>query len=248
MQDTSQIIVVLHRPRDVVNIGGVVRAMKNMHFRHLRLVAPAPFLPTDVMRIAHRSEDILAALRVYDTLDVALADTTYVIGTTERLHGQHQVQTDVRALAPGILQRAAQGKVALLFGAENNGLDTSALDRCHMLLRLPTSDAYPSLNLAQAVLLLLYELHMAQPSLLANAPDAPPPATFAHLEEVFGTWEQALQAIAFFKTPQRSSIMRTLRAVFHRAAPSQDEAALLAAIAREVVHFLQRKQADKGDS
>jgi TrmH family RNA methyltransferase len=235
---------VLHRPRDVVNIGGVVRAMKNMHFRHLRLVAPAPFMPTDVLRIAHRSEDILAALRFYDTLDVALADATYIIGTTEHLHGEHQVQTDVRALAPLIWQHAAQGKVALLFGTENNGLDKAALDRCHILLRLPTSDAYPSLNLAQAVLLLLYELHMAQEQTPLGVPAAPPPATFAHLEEVFGAWETALQTIEFFKTPQRSSVMRTLRAIIHRAAPTQEETALLAAIAREVVHFVRRKQKD----
>lgn len=241
---TEQFIVVLHRPRDVVNIGGTVRALKNMGFRHLRLVDPVPFAPADVCGIAHRSEDVLATMRSYASLDQALADVGYVVGTTEHIHGQHAVRQDIRAVAPELLQRAAVAPVALLFGTEDNGLDLAALDRCQTLLRLPTDPAYPSLNLAQAVLLLLYELRMAahQPVSLAVASRTlRQSAPVARLEVLFAAWEEALQAIEFFKTPQRASVLRRLRALCYRAGPDEREAALLTAIAREVVRFLQRR-------
>jgi tRNA/rRNA methyltransferase len=236
----DNVIIVLHQPRDVVNIGGVVRAMKNMGLRRLRLVAPAPFDPADITGIAHRSEDILAALDIFADLDAALADVTYVVGTSARTHADHPVRSDVRSLASELLARATTDRVALLFGPEDNGLDNAALDRCHLVLRLPTDPAYPSLNLAQAVLLLLYELRMAAP-VVALSPPTAAPATAAQLETLFATWEEALQAIEFFKTGQRTAIMRCLRRLFHRADPTGREAALLTAIAREVVQFLRRK-------
>ncbi|MFP4439018.1 MAG: RNA methyltransferase [Chloroflexaceae bacterium] len=237
----DNVIIVLHQPRDVVNIGGVVRAMKNMGLRHLRLVAPAPFDPADLTGIAHRSEDILATMGVYADLNAALADVTYVVGTSARAHADHPVRSDIRSLAPELLARATTDLVALLFGPEDNGLDNAALDRCHLVLRLPTDPAYPSLNLAQAVLLLLYELRMAA-TVAAPSPSAPAsPATAAQLETLFATWEEALQAVEFFKTGRRTGIMRRLRRLFHRADPTGREAALLTAIAREVVQFLRRK-------
>jgi tRNA/rRNA methyltransferase len=131
--------------------------------------------------------------------------------------------------------------VALLFGAEDNGLPTAALDRCHVVLRLPTDPAYPSLNLAQAVLLLLYELRRAAGSVPMVATAETPSASSAQYETLFAAWEQALQAIGFFKTPRTDSTMRPLRAVLHRAALDQQEAALLTAMAREVLRFLQRR-------
>jgi TrmH family RNA methyltransferase len=236
----EQVRVVLYQPHDVVNIGGVARAMLNMGFGALHLVAPAPFEPATVERIAHRSAGLIAATRQHTSLDEALADTVYVVGTTERLHGQHPITTDVRAEAATIVQRAAQGPVALLFGPENNGLDLPALDRCHTLLRLPTAPDYPSLNLAQAVLLLLYEVRMAAPAALPVAPSGPPPASSAQLARLFAAWDEALHAIDFFKQRRAASLLRPLRAALFRARLNEQQAALLLAIAREVVHALRR--------
>jgi TrmH family RNA methyltransferase len=236
----EQVRVVLYQPHDVVNIGGVVRAMMNMGFGALHLVEPAPFAPAAVERIAHRSARVLAAARQHASLDEALADAVYVVGTTERQHGQHPIQTDIRAAAATIVQRAAEGPVALLFGPENNGLDLPALDRCHMLLRLPSAPDYPSLNLAQAVLLLLYELRMTAPPALPAAPPAPPPASSAQLAHLFAAWDEALHAIDFFKQRRPASLLRPLRAAIFRARLNEQQAALLLAIAREIVHALRR--------
>jgi tRNA/rRNA methyltransferase len=241
----QSLIVVLHQPRKVVNIGGVVRVMKNMGLARLRLVSPPPFDPADVTGIAHRSEDILTTTSVYATLDEALSDTQYVVGTTARARSNHPIQTDIRALAATICQRVASETVALLFGPEDNGLDNAALDRCHTLLTLPTHPDYPSLNLAHAVLLLAYEVRMAHTALRHTTPEhtppQPPPAvTGGQLDTFVDALEHALWAIDFFKGGQTMPTMRTLRGLLNRARPDQRELALLLAIVREIPHSLRR--------
>lgn len=239
-QMRERVVVVLYRPQNVVNIGGVVRAMKNMGVGALRLIEPVPFCADDILRVAHRSEDVLAQAHTYTDLDTALEDTIYVVGTTERQQGQHPIQHDVATCAATIIERTYTGPVALLFGSEDNGLSLAALDRCHAVIRLPSDPAYPSLNLAQAVLLLLYELrrHAADPppTMLSSQP----PATTASYETLFATCQKALQAIEFFKTGQSEQTMRHLRTVLFRASLDQHEVALLTAMAREVINFVRR--------
>ncbi len=231
----SQIIIVLHRPRDVRNIGAVVRAMKNMGFARLRLADPAPFELADIGGIAHRSEDITSAMEVFPDLAAALADTLFVVGTSARPHAGRSPRADVGALADELLARAAAGPVALLFGPEDNGLDTAALDRCHALLALPCDPAYPSLNLAQAALLALYELRRA-----AQGGDPPPPAPraaapAAEIDRAMELVGAALRAIDFHKSGDGESSQRALRALLMRAAPDARELALISAVAREIV-------------
>lgn len=235
----EHIIIVLHRPRDVRNIGGVVRAMKNTGLVRLRLVEPVSFDPADISGIAHRAEDVLAQMETFASLDAALADAHYIVGTSARARGDLLARSDVRVLASELRTRAERETIALLFGPEDNGLDNDALDRCHALVRLPLDPAYPSLNLAQAVLLLAYELWMAapQPTSLAIPP---PPAPAGQVEVLFTETEAALRAIAFFKAGSAPT-MRVLRQLAHRAELREREAALLTAIAREVQAFLQRR-------
>lgn len=253
MNDTAlrPCVVVLHQPRNIVNIGGVVRAMKNMGLARLRLVNPVAFDRASVRGIAHSSDDVLAALQTFDSLEGALADAHYVVGTTARTrtnHTVHTVHTDVRTLAATLVQRTHAGEqVALLFGPEDCGLDNAALDMCHTIVRLPTVPTYGSLNLAQAVLLLAYELRMAAMTMPGPEPEPEPgntphttPAPVAQQETMFAALEQALWAIAFIKSGNATPHMRTLRGLLGRAAPTMREAALLTAIAREVVHVIRR--------
>jgi len=234
---SDQLIVVLHRPRDVRNIGAVVRAMKNFGFRQLRLVQPAPFDPADLLGIAHRSEDLVGAITQFPDLPAALADARYVLGTSERAHPGRPARSDLRPLAAELLSRAAVGPVALLFGPEDKGLDSDALDRCNAVLTLPADPAYPSLNLAQAALLLLYELRMAA----AHAPHPPPArlaAPAAELETLSAALGTALDAVGFVKSGDGAATMRRLRVLLTRAEPDSAEAALLTAFAREITSAL----------
>lgn len=244
MNPLDQITVVLYRPENPTNIGAIVRAMKNMGFRRLRLVAPAPYTDDDLLRLAHRCEDLVARIEVFATLDAALADTHFVVGTAAIAHARHRVTQDVRGVAADLVRRTAFGPAALLFGAEADGLDRLALARCHLLATLPTAPDYPALNLAQSVLLFLHEIRM---TVLSPPPvSAPPVATQAHLERLFTTSEEALHAIDFFRY-NPAAVMHTLRQITYRAMLQPDEAALLLAIARRIVRATGQPHAPSSD-
>jgi TrmH family RNA methyltransferase len=242
LSPVDNIVVVLCRPQKLVNIAGVVRAMKNMGLSRLRLVRPAEYDPADIVGIAHRSEDVLGAVTLHGDLDAALADAVFVAGTTARPRGAVARVAAPRDLAPELLARAAAGPVALLFGPEDNGLTNAELDRCHATLAIPTDPAYPSLNLAQAVLIAAYELRLAidQPRPIANMQPYPP-AGVAQLEALFAATEAALWGIEFFKGQRAGGMLRTIRGLIHRAMPDTREAALLQAMCMETLNFLRRK-------
>jgi TrmH family RNA methyltransferase len=239
----DNIVVVLHQPRKLSNIGGAIRAMKNMGLRRLRLVQPAAYDPADIEGIAHRSADLRATVEIHEHLDAALADAIYVVGTTARPRDQvaRVAIATPRELAPELLGRAAAGRVVLLFGPEDNGLTNAELDRCHSILAIPADPGYPSLNLAHAVLLVAYELRQAhtQPQTDALRHTTAPPSA-AQLEQLFDALEQALWGIEFFKAQRSTGVMRTLRRLVHRAEPSAREVALLRAICLEALAFLRR--------
>jgi TrmH family RNA methyltransferase len=242
----DNIIVVLNRPLKLVNIGGAVRAMKNMGLRRLRLVQPAEYNPSDIEGIAHRSGDLLSTTTLHADLDAALADTVYVAGTTARPRDTGVPVAAPRQLAPELLARSAAGPVALLFGPEDNGLTSGDLDRCHAILAIPTNPAYPSLNLAQAVMLVAYELRLAGEHPTPASARRPAPASAAQLEQLFDAMEQALWGIEFFKAGLSEGMMRTLRGLAHRAEPDAREAALLKAMCVETLNFLRRKGIEPG--
>jgi TrmH family RNA methyltransferase len=237
----DNIVVVLCRPQKLVNIAGAIRAMKNMGLLRLRLVRPAEYNPADIEGIAHRSADVLAATTLHTSLDDALADAVYVVGTTARTRELATKQITPRADAPDLLARAAQGTVALLFGSEDNGLTAEELDRCHRVLCIPTDPSYRSLNLAQAVLIVAYELWQAVEQPAPATTRSAHPADAAQLEELFDAAERALWGIEFFTTTGSATIMRSLRGLIHRAEPDAREAALLKAMALETLNFLRRK-------
>ncbi|MBX3011749.1 MAG: TrmJ/YjtD family RNA methyltransferase [Caldilineaceae bacterium] len=233
----QKVAIVLHRPQDAHNIGAVVRAMRNMGMADLRLVQPEPFERATILRVAHHCEALVDRIQIYPTLDEALADASYVIGTAAIQHRARPQTQAVRQAAQVVAQQAHQGKVVLLFGQEDDGLDNAALDRCHLLVTLPTDADYPALNLAQSVLLLLYEVRMA---LLAAQPigeGEPPLATQAALTHLLTIGEEVLTRIGFFKVNQRA-VMRKVRQMLYKARLTPEEAALVMAILRRLARAL----------
>src|SRR5438034_773346 len=213
------VAVVLHEPQDLVNIAHVVRALKNFGFHDLRLVSPREYDPYRVEGIAHQTQDVLARVARFDRLEDALLDCVHVVGFTARGRAAKRSLQRPREAAAEILTRGEGGPVALLFGREDKGLPNDALDRCHRVVTIPTSPAYPSLNLAHAVVLMLYELALARGDEQRpfKAPRRKgPPVTVDDLERLFADAEAALRAIDFFKTRQVEGVMRTLREVIHR--------------------------------
>jgi len=234
--------VVLFEPQDPVNIGATVRAMKNMGLADLRLVRPCDYTTQRLGGIAHGTHDVIERIRHFDTLDEALADCVRVAGFTARRRAAKRALTEPRPAAAELIAAAAEGTVALLFGREDHGLPNEALDRAHLVVTIPTT-GHSSLNLAQAVLLALYELHLAAADatrVLAPPRRDAPPATAADYELLFADAERALEAVEFFKTRQHEYIMRTYRSLVFRATPDTREVALLRAMSIEVLRTLDR--------
>ncbi|HWP39080.1 MAG TPA: TrmJ/YjtD family RNA methyltransferase [Gemmatimonadales bacterium] len=234
-------LVVLHHTQDLVNIASVVRIMKNFELDTLRLVSPAEFDVYRIEGIAHKTGDILRRARVFHSLDEALADCRHVVGFTARGRTAKGNFERPRELAERLAAGPALAPVALLFGPEDKGLTNAELDRCHRVVTIPTSARYASLNLAQAVAIVAYELMVARgvPSLKPPRRRAPP-APQEQLELLFADAERALGAIDFFKTRQVAAVMRTVRSVLHRTPLDLREVKLARAICIEVVRFLER--------
>src|SRR6476620_4120924 len=238
----SQVAVVLYEPQDPVNIAATVRAMKNMGVATLRLVRPCAYDPVRVEGIAHDTWDVIDRIEHFDDFDAAVADCVRLVGFTARRRAAKWQIFDPRTAAQDALAYSADGRIALVFGREDSGLPNEILDRVHAAVTIPTT-SHASLNLAQAVLIALYELHLASGdatrTLRGPRKEAPPP-TADLLERYFSELHRSLDAIQFFKTRYPEHIMRSLRALTFRAAPDDRELSLLRAMALEVVRFLER--------
>lgn len=243
----SNFVVVLKETQDLVNIAGTIRAMLNMGLRRLRLVQPAEFDPYRIAGIAHGSEPLIETIEFFDSIRDALADVSYVVGTTARQRTASYVWQHPRDAAPVLLARASEATapIALLFGREDKGLSNEDLDLCDLLLTVPTDPRHSSLNLAQAALLVAYELWIAGPAGGSPLPQprrrAERPANPEEMESLFEQTEKALAAIEFFKKRNPAAIMRTVRAIARRAGLDVREARLLRAMAFEVQNYLRRK-------
>lgn len=248
----DNVVVVLDEPQNVVNIAGVVRAMKNMGLRRLRLVRPVEFDAWRIEGIAHRSEDVVEGAEVLSSLPEALSDAVFVVGTTARARTAQRNYVRPREAAARVIERAERGVVALLFGREDRGLGNEALDRCHRVAVIPTNPEYSSLNLAHAVLLMSYEVFLAcggSERVLPRGRRATRPATAGELENTFAALEDGLHRIEFFKARTTESILRTLRTLITRAEPDLQEAGLLRAIGFEIGYYIDRmrKTAPNGE-
>ncbi len=235
-------MVVLYEPQDPVNIGATVRGMKNMGAADLRLVRPCEYTDVRLAGIAHGTSDIIQRIRHFETLDDALADCVKVAAFTARRRAAKRTIADAREAAPVLCGAAGEGRVALLFGREDSGLPNDAMDRAHMVVTISTTE-HSSLNLAQSVLLALYEMHLAaaDATRIIRPPkrDAPP-SLAADYELMFNDAEKALETIQFFKTRHHERIMRSIRSLAFRASPDTREIALLRAMSIEVMRTIDR--------
>ena len=237
----KNVVVVLNEPQNLVNIAGVVRAMKNMGLWRLRLVRPAEFDSWRIGGIAHRTQDVLDEAEIMGSLGEALADAVYVVGTTARARTAQRNYVRPREVAPKIVNHARGGVVALLFGREDRGLGNDALDLCHAAAIIPTNPEYSSINLAQAVLLLSYEVFLAAGGEVRPLPRGKRSTRLATLEELensYAALEEGLRRIDFYKAREPESILRTLRTLISRAEPDIQEAGLLRAIGFEIGKYL----------
>jgi TrmH family RNA methyltransferase len=158
----DNVVVVLSRTTEPMNIGAACRAMKTMGLKHLRLIDPLNPKGRSARALAHGAEDILDAALVVDDLISAVGDCQVVTGTTARPRQlrKHALLTPAE-MSGAIADHARDGKVAILFGTERTGLTNDEADICRYLSTVDTAPEQPSLNLAQAVMLYGWEIRQA---------------------------------------------------------------------------------------
>jgi tRNA/rRNA methyltransferase len=228
--------IVLVRPAIAANLGAVARVMRNFGLTDLRLVAPhADPLAEPARTLSTHGEAILHAAQSVPDLGAAVADCVLVAGTSARTGGPFRRQPVVtpRQLMPALAAAAASGPVALVFGPEQTGLTNAEVTRCHWLVTIPADEAYPVLNLAQAVAICAYELYQTWPA--ARPLSAPRDiAPFALQERLYARLREVLTDIHFLWGDNADTLLHALRHLLGRAQPSTQEVELLLGLARQL--------------
>ncbi|MFZ4395593.1 MAG: RNA methyltransferase [Kiritimatiellia bacterium] len=233
MSTLANFRIVLVEPLYSGNVGSICRAMANMGLRELVLVAPQIVDGwEDGERLACHATDLLKGRREVATLEEAVGDCVAVVGTTARLGLYRQHVRTPRESAPELLKLSANGTVALLFGREDKGLFNEEIGVCTHLLRIPTSDAYVSLNLAQAVMVCCYELFQAQGN-YEPPQEKSDAAKIGHRLQMMKMWRQVLLDIGFMKPDKADHMMQGVQRVFTRGAITRDDVDILMGMARQ---------------
>lgn len=227
--------IVLVAPQLGENIGAVARAMWNCGLRDLRLVEPRDGWPNESARAtASGADPVLEAVRVFPTVEEAIGDCRFVYATSARRRDMAKITDGPRRAAREIRERERRGeRTGVLFGRERIGLTNDEVALADRLLLAPLNPEFTSLNLAQAVLLLVWEWWAAGLDEDAEAPTAEDsrlevrdsrPATRDELIGFFDHLERELERTGFFRVEEMKPIMiRNLRNVFLRAAPTEQE-------------------------
>jgi tRNA/rRNA methyltransferase len=231
----DSICIVLVRPKFPENIGSVARAMKNMGLSRLVVVNGCSPLHANAYKLASGAEDILERAEEVFRLREAISEMGCVVGTTSRRGKERDPDLTPEALVRKLIPLSQKNLIGLAFGSEKEGLTNEELSLCHLSVKIPSMESFPSLNLAQAVMVVSYEL-------FKNAMEVPEKevqlAQAEQLERMLEHMEKTLLRIGFLdsKNPQR--IMRVLRKLFGRSQMDEREVQILEGIWSQMDHQL----------
>jgi TrmH family RNA methyltransferase len=234
--DVERLTVILVRPQSPGNIGSVARAMHNMGLSQLTLVAPALFPHPEARMLACHAEHVLEQARVCDTVQQAVATCHWLVGTSARRRRYRKPPLTPREFAGKLPALCQQYHVALLFGPEDTGLTAAELNLCHDRVVIPTAPAATSLNLAQAVMVVCYEILLAR-----YQPALQPIPTLATMADVEAMYDHLQEAFAIRGFPDAHSIERILdrlRRIFERTGLERRDVRLIRGIARQLAWAL----------
>lgn len=226
-QTLSRIRVVLSRTSHPGNIGAAARALKTMGLDELWLVQPRHFPDPDATAMAAGAADVLDRARVVDGLEAALADCTLAVGFSARGRDLSHPVLAIRELAASILDVAAEGSVALVFGNETSGLSNEELALCQRFASIPANSAYASLNLAAAVQVACYELAASSGAHAMPSVGAGIAATGEDLQGLFEHLERSTLASGFINPAKPGRFMERMRRLFARTGLEREEVKLI---------------------
>ena len=239
--DPATVDVVLVRPARPANVALACRGLKAMGLTRLVLVgAPSDLAQGDERGLAYGAWDVLDGARRAASLAEAVRDSVLVVGTSGRIF-EGEVWSPRRLAAEGG-RRNGGGRTSIVFGPEASGLSREELARCHLTVRVPTHPAQPSLNLAQAVLIVAYELRLAAAP--ADPEQDPAPvddreaderaATAGELEVALADFRAAALGIGYLNPQAPDHLLAEWRHLLARASPTRREVALLRGLSRQI--------------
>ncbi|CAG9235468.1 tRNA Cm32/Um32 methyltransferase [Paraburkholderia sabiae] len=243
---------VLVEPSHPGNVGAAARALKTMGFSRLVLVSPrVADVKNDPEAIAMASgaDDVLASAHVVPSLADALSGASWSLALTARAREYGPPQLAPRAAATQAREHAVHGDIALVFGNERTGLSNEDVERCSALAHIPANPAYSSLNLAQAIQVLSYELRMAY---LVEGEGADPVTGSAgalaasdEIERMYVHLENALIALDFLDPGNPKKLMSRLRRLFARSGLEREEVNIVRGIAKHILLKAKGRDADE---
>lgn len=210
----DRVSIVLVDTKTPANIGATARCMMNMGLTRLVLVNPPPDKNDDAVRLAAGADPILQRALVFSSLEEAVVGQGLVIGASRQKSKRRKNILSPRDMALSVVPLLDRNNAAVVFGNEVNGLELRDIALCHELVAIPSAEAFPSLNLSHAVMILAYELFVAA------APTAPSAKELARTEDVelfYNQLQETLQAIGFFGDQDSSRMMHSLRQIFGRS-------------------------------
>lgn len=245
LPDLENISIVLQRPRYPENIGAVVRAGHNMGITSLIVVEPRDYDKTRILRMAtHATADAVDRIKVFGSLKEALSPFHYVVGATARLGKHRQNFHTPSDMAEKIISLAANNRIALLFGPEDRGLTNEDLQFCHSFVNIPTA-AFSSINLAQAVMIICYEVFSA----LKKDPDEflPKLANRHELDAMYEQLTEILTRISFLNPQNPDYWMNNIRSFFSRLQLRAKEVKIIRGICRQINWYGEKRFRDGND-
>jgi len=204
------------------NIGAAARAMKNMGIKQLGLVSPKEFPHEQAFNRAKAAADVLEEAVVHENLKEAVADSTFVVGTSARNRKVPWPIVSPKEAAEEIvsLSQKGEGKIAVIFGREDRGLTNEELRLCNLHVHIPSSQEYPSLNLSQAIQILAYEIRLSGLSIegkLEKQEWDVPLANNAEIERLIEHFDQVMQEVDFYEVDNPRQLLTRVSRFFRRS-------------------------------
>ncbi len=238
----DNISIVLHRPSSPENIGAAARAIRNMGLSSLIVVEPVNYDIERVRKMAtHAASDIVENIKIENSLKQALEPFHYVVGATARTGRQRKDILTPNQIAGHIANLCVNNRTAILFGPEDRGLTNENLRLCHALVNIPTAD-FSSLNLAQAVMLICYEIFIA--SATAEPEILPRLASRLEIDNMYDHLREVLIHISFINPQNPDYWMNNLRHFFSRLELRAKEVSIIRGICRQIDWYAEKRFKD----
>ena len=246
--NSKNVFIILVHPITADNIGAAARAIKNMGFSGLRLVAPRRNWRKRARLLACNAEDILDRAEIFMNLPSAVEDLSWAAGTTCRLSERRGKFMGFDKFIDTARKKTAVGKVGIIFGREDKGLNNAELDCCDRLVSLPSDEAYPSMNLAQAVMVTVFSLareKLAKSSRMGNFEEHMDTLLDkAGVQSALRAMEEALECVGFYKGKdgKLDRIMKMTETLFKRAGMHKYDSQMIKGVSARVIQRLSEKK------